>query len=99
MATELKPETEAFIVDLARRLGIAGPDAVERVLKAALDDLDAKTPMPRRRMTDEESDQEYRTLSAAGRRWREEHSDQYDEDNPPSKAWQEELYNEQGLPK
>ena len=52
MATELKPETEAFIVDLARRLGIAGPDAVERVLKAALDDLDAKTPMPRRRMTD-----------------------------------------------
>ena len=43
MATELKPEMEARIADLATRLGFAGPDAAERVLKAALDDLDAKT--------------------------------------------------------
>ena len=50
-------------------------------------------------MTDEELVEEYRTLSAAGRRWRDEHPDQYDEYNPPSKAWQEELYDERGLPK
>lgn len=50
-------------------------------------------------MTPEEIAEEYRILSVAGRRWREEHPDEYDEDNPQSKAWQEELYDEQGLPK
>ena len=65
----------------------------------ALDDLDAKTPMPVTRMIVEEIAEDYRTLSAAGRRWREEHPDQYDKDNPPSKVWQEELYDERGLPK
>ena len=41
MATTLKPETEARSADLAERLGFAGPDAAEGVLKVALDDLDA----------------------------------------------------------
>ena len=36
MATTLKPETETRIADLARRLGFAGPDAVEQVLHKAL---------------------------------------------------------------
>ena len=98
MTTELKPETVARLTDLARRLGFAGPDAPERVLQMALDDLDAKAAPPRRKMTPEEIAAEYKALSAAGRHWREEHPDEYDEDNPPSKAWQEELYDEQGLP-
>ena len=50
-------------------------------------------------MTPEEIEAEYMTLSAAGRRWREEHPDEYDESYPPSLAWQDELYDEQGVPK
>ena len=101
MTTTLKPETAARIAALAGRLGYAGPDASEQVLKMALDDLDAKAPRPRpprRQLTPAEIDAEYRQLSAAGRRWRAEHPDEYDPDNPPSKAWQDELYDENGLP-
>ncbi len=99
MATTLKPETETRIADLARRLGFAGPDAVELVLHKALDDLEAQTAPECRKMTPEEIAEEYEFLSAAGRRWREENPDKYDENNPPSKVWQDELYDEQGLPK
>ena len=99
MATALKPELEARIADLAERLGFAGPDAAERVLAVALDDLDAKTPTPRHKMMPNEIEAEYMALSAAGRRWREEHPDEYDESYPPSLAWQDELYDERGLPK
>ena len=99
MAMMLKQETEARIADLAKRLGFAGQNATDQVLKMALDDLDAKTPSARRKMTPEELEAEYRFLSAAGRRWREEHPDEYDENNPPSKVWQEELYDDRGLPR
>ena len=99
MATALKPELEARIADLAERLGFAGPDAAERVLAMALDDLDAKTPTPHGKMKPEEIEAEYMALSAAGRRWREEHPDEYDKNYPPSLAWQDELYDERGLPK
>ena len=99
MATMLKPETETRIADLARRLGFAGPDAVELVLHKALDDLEAQTAPVCRKMTPEEIAEEYELLSAAGRRWREENPDKYDENNPPSKVWQDDLYDEQGLPK
>ena len=99
MPKTLKQEMEAQIEALAERLSLTDPDAHERVLKMALDDLDAKIPPLRRKMTPEEIAAEYRILSEAGRRWREEHPDEYDEDNPPSKIWQEELYDEQGLPK
>ncbi|MXX39748.1 MAG: hypothetical protein F4Y91_13200 [Gemmatimonadetes bacterium] len=99
MTTTLKPEMEARIAELAERLDVTAPNAHEQVLNMALDDLDAKAPPLRCKMTPEEMAAEYRTLSAAGRRWREEHPDEYDEDNPPSKSWQEELYGEQGLPK
>lgn len=99
MAMTLKPETETRIADLARRLGFAGPNAVEQVLHKALDDLDAKTPPVCRKMTPEEMVEEYRFLSAAGRRWREENPDQYDENNSPSMTWQNDLYDDQGLPK
>ena len=43
IATALKPEMGARIADLAMRLGIDGPDAVERVIVAALDYLDEST--------------------------------------------------------
>ena len=99
MAATLKPQTAARIAALAERLGFAGPDAGDRVLKMALDDLEAKAPPPRRKMTSTEITEEYKLLSAAGRRWREEHPDEYDENNPPSKVKQEELYDENGLPK
>ena len=99
MATTLKPETETRIADLARRLGFAGPDAMEQVLHKALDDLEVQTPSVCRKMTPEEIAEEYELLSAAGRRWREENPDKYDENNPPSKVWQDELYDDQGLPK
>ena len=99
MATTLKPETETRIADLARRLGFAGPDAVEQVLHKALDDLEAQTTPVCRKMTPEEMAEEYELLSAAGRRWREENPDKYDENNPLSKVWQDELYDDQGLPK
>ena len=99
MTTTLKPEMEARIAALAERLDVTAPDAHERVLNIALDDLEAKAPPLRRKMTPEEIAAEYRILSAAGRRWREEHPDEYAADHPPSKAWQEELYDEQGLPK
>lgn len=102
MATILRPETEARIADLAKRLGFAGPDAAERVLKKALDDLEATAPPPRRKMTPEEIEEEMKELERltwAGRRWREEHPDEYDENYPPSIAWQDELYDEHGLPK
>lgn len=99
MATTLKPDVEARIAALAERLALTDPDAHEQVLNMALDDLEAKALPPRNKMTPQEIATEYRILSAAGRRWREEHPDGYDEDHPPSKAWQEELYDEQGLPK
>ena len=95
MATALKPEMEARIADLAQRLGFAGPDAAERVIAMALDDLDAKA--PRRQMTPEEIEAEIAYWSEVAKRNRALHP--FDDDNPPSKVWQDELYDEQGLPK
>ena len=97
MATTLKPEMEARIAALAERLDVTAPDAHERVLSMALDDLEAKAPPPRRKMTPEEIAAQYKILSEVGRRLRAEYP--YDDDHPPSKVWQEELYDEQGLPK
>lgn len=101
MPSTVDPETEARIVDLARRLGFFGPDLTERVLEMALDALEAKTQSQAGKVTAAETAtelQELEKLSAVGRRWREENTDQYDENNPPSIAWQEELYDENGLP-
>ena len=102
MAAELSPEMIARIADLAKRLGYFGPNAQEQILKIALDDLDAKTPPPRLKMTAEQIASERKVvgrLRETGRKWREANPDQYDEKNPPSIAWQEELYDEDGLPK
>ena len=53
MAVTLKPETEARIADLARRLGFAGANEQEQVIEI-LDSLDAKTPRQCHQMTPEE---------------------------------------------
>ena len=95
MATILKPDMEARIAALAKRLGFAGPDAAERVLKAALDDLDAKT--PNHKMTPDEIEAEIAYWSQVAKRNRALHP--FDDANPPSKVWQEELYDEWGIPK
>ena len=97
MANTLKPEMEARIAELAERLGYAGPEATEKVLQQALDDLDAKTPKHRRKMTPEEKEAEIAYWSEIGRRNRALHP--FDDENPPSKVWQDELYDEHGLPK
>ena len=97
MTTTLKPEIAARIADLAQRLGFAGPEAPERVLKMALDDLEAKAPPPHRKMTSAEIDAEIAYWSEVARRNRTLHP--FDDDNPPSKVWQDELYDEQGLPR
>ena len=98
MTTQIKPETAARIAALAARLGFTGPDAPDQVLQLALDGLESTAKPARRPLNPEEIDAEYEALSAAGRKWREEHPDQYDTDNPPSKAWQDELHDPRGLP-
>ena len=97
MPTTLKPEMEARIAALAERLDVTAPDAHEQVLNMALDDLEAKAPPPGRKMTPEEIAAQKAHWLEIGRRLRAEYP--YDDDQPPSKVWQEELYDEQGLPK
>lgn len=109
MTTLTELDLATRIARLAQRLGFDGPNAAEQVLDMALEYLEDSTAQPAPLYTRERRDaaaqlvaaeiaDEYRQLSAAGRRWREEHPDEYDPDNPPSKVWQEELYDENGLP-
>ena len=98
----MDPNIEARLAELARRLGLAGPDAPERVLQMALEALEDKMPPQHGKMTPAETKAELQALeklSATGRRWREENPREYDESNPPSAAWQEELYDGSQLPK
>ena len=64
---------------------------------AALAKLDAKTPRPHRKLTPEEIAAEMEYWAAVGRRNRALRP--FDDANPPSKIWQDELYDENGLPK
>ena len=98
MAQTLDPDTEARFTALGRRLGWQGPEACQKALTAALEMLESHYP-PRPKMTPEEIGRDLESFREAGRKWREEHPDEYDENNPPSKAWQEELYDENGLPR
>ena len=68
------------------------------MLKLALDDLEAKPPQ-RRKFTPEGVHAMLAPIVESGKRWREENPYAYDDANPPSQAWQEELYDERGLPK
>lgn len=94
MATELKPDTEARIANLAERLGIAGPDAAERVIIAALDYLDESTDRWERWYTAEE-------VEAINHRYLQDMKRQGYGDGvrPLSLSLQDELYDEFGLPK
>ena len=94
---QLKPETAARVAALAKRLGYAGPNATDQILQLALDELEAKAPPPRRKMTTAEIEAEITYWREVGKRNRALHP--FDDANPPSKVWQEELYDEQGLPK
>ena len=96
MATTLKPEIEARLANLADQLGFTGPDGPELALTVAVEELEAKLPL-HPKPTPAEVAAEMEPIVAAARRWREAHP--FDDDNPPSKVWQEELYDERGLPR
>ena len=53
----------------------------------------------RQNMTPEQIRKDLGRFGDAGRKWREDHPDEYDVNYPPSIAWQDELYDEYGLPK
>ena len=97
MTAPIKPETAARLADLARRLGFDGPDAGERVIQMALDDLEYQALPPDRELTPDQIVAEKEYWIAVGKRNRALYP--FDDDNPPSKFLQDELYDEQGLPK
>ena len=96
MATALKPETEARISDLAKRLGFAGPDAAERVLAMALDYLDKSTGKWERWYTRAEIDVMVERDRVA---YLKEKGYSETDPRPLSQLLQDELYDEFGLPK
>ena len=96
MTTLLGPEIEQRIAELAMRLGIDGPDAVERVIVAALDYLDERTESRRRWY----SDAEMRAMRECSRAT---YVAGLINSNPERKSLsqllQDDLYDESGLPK
>ncbi len=96
MATTLEPEMETRLANLAHRMGFTGPSGPERALKVAVEELEAKLPRSGK-PSPAEIAAEMMPMVAAARRWRAGHP--FDDDNPPSKVWQEELYDDRGLPK
>ena len=100
LPTTTEPEAliEEYAVEVARRLGYKGPQARNQaVLKALRTLIDV---LPPAQLTPEEraeSKARWEEILEHGRQYREKHP--YDDDNPPSKVWQEELYDENGLPK
>ena len=92
-----QPDLETRIVNLAKRLHYHGPDAREQILHRALQALEDTLPEPRPKPTEEERAAFWAGVRERARQLREKYP--YDDDNPPSKAWQEELYDENGLPK
>ncbi len=96
IATALKPEMGARIVDLAKRVGFAGPDAVERVIVAALDYLDESTESRKRWYSDAE-------MRAMRECCRATYVAGLINSNPERKSLsqllQDDLYDESGLPK
>ena len=92
-----QPDLETRIADLAKRLHYYGPNAREQILHRALKSLEDSLPPPRPERSAEERAASWDAIRERGRRLREKYP--YDDDNPPSKVWQEELYDENGLPK
>ena len=92
-----QPDLETRIANLAKRLHYHGPKAREQILHRALTALEDSLPEPRPERSPEERAAFWAGVRERGRRLREKYP--YDDDNPPSKVWQEELYDENGLPK
>lgn len=92
-----QPDLETRIANLAERLRYCGPNAREQILHRALSSLEDSLPPPYSRNTDKESAAFWEGVLERGRQLRKKYP--YDDDNPPSKIWQEELYDENGLPK
>jgi hypothetical protein len=96
MTTLLGPEIEQRIAELAMRLGIDGPDAVERVIVAALDYLDESTESRKRWYSDAE-------MRAMRECCRATYVAGLINSNPERKSLsqllQDDLYDESGLPK
>ncbi len=97
MTTQLKPETAARVAALAERLGYTGPDATDRILELAVDNLASKIGLPPRKLAPAEMEAEKKYWAEVGRRNRALYP--FDNADPPSKVWQDELYDERGLPK
>ena len=92
-----QPDLETRIANLAKRLHYHGPNAREQVLHRALQALEDSLPPPLPRSSEEASKTFWEGVLERGRQLREKYP--YDDDNPPSKVWQDELYDENGLPK
>ena len=97
LATETEPEAliEEYAAEIAWRLGYDGPQARNMALLKALKSLLGNLPTPQ--VSEEERAASWAAILERGRQYRKEHP--YDDYNPPSKVWQEELYGENGLPK
>lgn len=97
MTTQLKPEMAARIDALAEHLGLTGLGSRDLILRMALDALETQTGLPRRKLTQTEIDAEKEYWAKVGKRNRALYP--FDDDNPPSKFLQDELYDKSGLPK
>ena len=90
-------DLETRIADLAKRLHYHGPNAREQILDRALQALENSL-LPRRpQRSKEESAAFWADIREGARKYREAHP--YDPANPDTRVWQEELYDENGLPK
>jgi hypothetical protein len=92
-----KPEEiiEEYINEIADRFGYKGPQARNMVLLKALTALHSN--LPPRQVSEEERAASWAAIREGARKYREEHP--YDPANPESRVWQEELYDEKGLPR
>ena len=97
-ATEPEALIEEYAAEVARRLGYKGPQARNQaVLKALRTLIDVLPPPPLTEEERAEAKARWAAVMEFGRKYREKHP--YDPANPESRVWQEELYNERGLPK
>ncbi len=97
-ATEPKARIEEYATEVARRLGYKGEQARNQaVLKALQTLIDVLPPPPLTAAEQAEAEARRAAVREFGRKYREKHP--YDPANPESRVWQEELYNERGLPK
>ena len=96
MAITLRPEMELRVARIAKQLGLTGPEAGHLALLAAVHHLESAL-QPKPEYTPEERWAMIQPVVESARQWRAENP--YDPAHPPSIVWQEELYDELGLPR